>query len=141
MAISLSAFLGSTPLILDHFAILPLSAIFLNLLLLPLATLILAFGFLSLFFGLLGLDSFSAVLNHGAWPVIDLVRICVDAGVRVPFSHFRLTYGPDWAGPVFLVGLIACALWASAQPLFRYRHILPPVLLLLVSLLLAHHPD
>jgi len=135
LAISVSAFLGSSPIIVSQFGILPISSIVLNLLLLPLATLLLAFGFLSLGFGFTPLSFLSPWINYGAWPVLDLMRSMVDFGAGVPFSHFSVHMYTNWMGPLWLSIWLVVAFWTSTQPVFRYRYLCFPIALLLLALL------
>lgn len=134
LAISLSAFIGSTPIIVSQFGILPLSSIILNLLLLPLATLLLAYGFISLALGLTPLSFLSAWVNYGAWPILDTMRWLVDQGAKIPLSHFSIDMHTAWLTYTWLGIWFLVAFWVSTKPRFRYRYLFLPVLVMIVAL-------
>ena len=137
LAISVSAFLASAPMMIGHFGILPLSAVVLNLVLVPPATLVLVFGFLSLFTGLLGLDFLSALLNAAARPVIELMVGLVSHTVTVPFASLTVELSTGWIGPVASVAFLVVAFWTGSRPRFRMRYLALPAGLVVAMVLLA----
>ncbi len=137
LAISLSAFLASAPMMIGHFGILPLSAVVLNLVLVPPATLVLVFGFLSLFTGLLGLDFVSGLLNAAARPIIETMVWLVSRAVDVPFASLSVEPSNAWIGPAASVAFLAVAFWTGSRPRFRLQHLALPTTLLAAVVLVA----
>ncbi|MFP4351932.1 MAG: ComEC/Rec2 family competence protein [Puniceicoccaceae bacterium] len=137
LAISVSAFLASGPMMIAHFGILPLSAIFLNLLLVPPATLVLVLGFLSLFAGLLGLPFVCELFNAAARPILEAMVGMVSGAADVPVASLSVVPSAAWMGPAASVAFLGIAFWTGSRPRFRLRFLAPPTGLLAVLALLA----
>ncbi|MEM0966764.1 MAG: ComEC/Rec2 family competence protein [Verrucomicrobiota bacterium] len=133
-AISLSAFLGSSPLVMSNFGVLPLASIPLNIILIPLATAVLFTGFIALLFGLLGLDWIATLLNEVALPITELMTAIVAFTAKSPLAALPISWNNDWAGTAGVLMIVLSALWVSFQKEFRYRYLLFPFLSLLLSL-------
>jgi len=111
LAISLAAQLSILPLLAFYFHQLPLIGLLANLLLAPLITIILAFGFLSLALGFLFLPAGQLIANTN-WLVINSLLWVVD---RLSFSSFPILsriacpsirrFPAEWLIPYYL-GLI-----------------------------------
>tara|TARA_R100000027_G_scaffold38198_2_gene28184 strand:- start:11698 stop:13323 length:1626 start_codon:yes stop_codon:yes gene_type:complete len=141
LSISLAAFLGSSVLIVEHFQILPLSSILLNLVLIVPATGVLYLGFLSLFFGLLGMPWLSAPLNALARLVIDGMTAMVSTTAEVPYSSIPLTFSHSWVGPLGIFLFLCTAFWTANRPSFRIRYLLLPATSLVLTILLGTIPQ
>ena len=139
-SISLAAFLGSSVLIIDHFGILPLSSILLNLLLILPATGVLLIGFLSLVAGLLGALWISAPLNWIARGILDAMTWLVSSAAEVPVSAIPVSFHNSWAGPIGMLLLLAATLWTSTRPQFLPRYLILPATSLLVTILIGFIP-
>jgi len=139
-SISLAAFFGSSPLIIDHFRILPLSSIFLNLLLILPATLVLLLGFLSLLLGLLGLSWICVPLNAASRLVIEGMTGLVTSTAEIPFAAISVTFANDWAGPLGLFLFLTVAFWVATRKRFLFRQLLLPLGALLLTLGLGRIP-
>jgi len=137
LAISVSAFLASAPMMIGHFGILPLSAILLNLVLVPPATLVLVLGFLSLFTGLLRLDFLSGLLNAAARPILEAMVGMVSRAADVPFASLSVVPSAEWIGPAASVAFLGVAFWTGSRPRFRLRLLALPTGLLAVVVLVA----
>lgn len=98
-----------------YFEILPLSAVFLNVPLLPLAGLLLALGVLSVAAGFLGLDGISWLLNHGAWPVIDAMQSIIGLWLAWLPGHSVMAFRSETAGAMVVAGLLAAGIGFSCQ--------------------------
>lgn len=114
-AISLGAFLGSAPFMIWRFEIFPIAAVVLNVPLLPLAGLTLAFGVLSIGAGFFGLGGLSWLLNHGAWPVIDAMQVIIGTGLATLPVFSGIAFRSEALGIVLMAGLLACGLALSVQ--------------------------
>lgn len=139
-SISLAAFLGSSPLIMDHFQILPISSILLNLLLIFPATLALLLGFLSLLFGLLGALWISAPLNAIARIIIESMTFVVSSAAEISFTVIPISFANSWTGAVGTLLFLGGALWVGSRETFRIRHILVPFGTLFLTILLGVIP-
>lgn len=125
-SISLAAFLGSSILIMDHFQILPLSSIALNLLLIFPATIVLLIGFLSLISGLLGAFWISAPLNAIARVIIESMTGLVGTAADLPFSAVPISFANSWAGPLGTLLFLATTFWVASRSQFRFSHLFIP---------------
>lgn len=131
-AVSFSAFLASAPMSIDHFGVLPVSAVALNLLLILPATAVLVLGFLSLFSGLLGLAFLCAPLNAIARPLIEAMAGTVSTVAALPFSSMPLVFPAPWMGPAATIAFLAIAFWTASRPAFRKRYLGLPLGLIVV---------
>lgn len=85
-------------------------AFFANLVLMPLAALVISAGFVSLACGLAGIPAISFWFNHAAvlvlWGIDRLLRF----SSSLPGSWFSATWRQPWIGPVAFTGLLALCL-------------------------------
>ena len=139
-SISLAAFLGSSPLIVDHFHILPISSIVLNLLLILPATFVLLLGFLSLLFGLLGLSWLCYPLNRIARAVIEAMTGLVSGTAETPLAAIPVEFANSWAGPVGTLLFLGVAFWVASRKRFLIRQVFLPVGSLLLTIGLGMVP-
>ncbi len=79
-----------------------------NLVLVPLAGLVLTAGFMSLSLGLLpGLEWASVVFNRAAGVVLWFMEAVARGEAALPGAFFAAEFRPAWAGPALLGGLLA----------------------------------
>ncbi|MGE9289599.1 MAG: ComEC/Rec2 family competence protein [Puniceicoccales bacterium] len=136
-SISLAAFFGSAALIIDHFQILPLSSILLNLILILPATGVLLLGFVSLVCGLLGALWISTPLNWIAGLLIRTMTEIVSLTADVPASAIPISFSNNWAGPAGVLLFLGITFWTANQPRFRVRYLSLPAASLLLTILLG----
>lgn len=139
-AISLAAFFGSAPLIMDHFDILPLSSVFLNLLLIFPATIVLLIGFVSLFAGLFGVLWLSAPLNMIAGWMIGAMTGIVSTAADLPLSAIPTDFVNPWAGPAGTFLFLAAVFWTASRPRFRIRYLALPAACVVLTALFGRIP-
>ena len=125
---------------MDHFQILPISSILLNLLLIFPATLALLLGFLSLLFGLLGALWISAPLNAIARIIIESMTFVVSSAAEISFAVIPISFANSWTGAVVSLLFLGGALWVGSRETFRIRHILVPFGTLFLTILLGVIP-
>ncbi len=140
-AISFAAALASGPLVLYHFKIFTPGALFLNMLLVPLAQLVITCGFVSILLGLIGLGMAPAFFNHGAWVLIWIMDRLIHGSFWIPGFFNDLTYRRGWLGPVTalaMLGLFIGGRWNSRlKPSLAFGM---PVLLWVLVLLFGARP-
>ena len=137
--ISLAATVVSSTLTIHYFGIFTPCAVFLNILIVPIAFLVIISGALSLVFGLFKLVWISGFLNHGAWVLIWTVERIIDASITIPGFYWFLDFASRAAGPVTVVLILFSLL--VLQRGFSNRKIsaflLPPTILLLAIFFFA----
>ncbi len=136
-SISLTAFLASAPISIDHFGVLPLSAILLNLLLIPPASIVLALGFLSVLAGLVGVPLIPEILNTLSRPILEAMFWVVRATDSLAVSSIPVEFAFGWMGPAALFGFLITAFWVGTRAAFRKRYLLLPSSVLLAAVLAA----
>ena len=137
--ISLAATVISSALTIHYFGIFTPCAVLLNIVIVPIALLVIISGTLSLVFGLFKLLWISGFLNHGAWVLIWLVERIIDASIAIPGFYWFLDFTSRVAGPV-TVALILLSLFALQRGLRSGKFaafLLPPIILLLAIILFA----
>ncbi|GAB4272130.1 MAG: hypothetical protein Tsb0018_04200 [Opitutales bacterium] len=127
-AITWSATLYSLPLIVAYFHIISPGGIFLNLILVPLASLTIVLGFFSIFFGLFFLGWISAGLNILASGLITCLQGLALGTMKLHGLFWEATLrGPAWAwiglGSLILIILIQRK-HRNKRP--KYHYWLPP---------------
>jgi competence protein ComEC len=110
-AISLSAWLASAPLSAGFFGFISPGAILLNMLLVNLAALAISSGVIALTFGILGLESFAAFINHAAWLSIYLMDQLVQWSTHVPGMTIECAQFHKWVAYSILVAYFALLLY------------------------------
>jgi competence protein ComEC len=109
-AVSLSATLLSSPLSIYYFGVFTPGAVFLNLLLIPLASLVLTAGFVSILLSLLGVVFLPMVFNHAAWLLIAGMERAVHSAPTLPGLFWQAAYRAEWMGVACLSCLLASLL-------------------------------
>jgi competence protein ComEC len=110
LALSLAATLVSTPATLGFFGLLTPGGFFVNLVLVPVASLVLFAGVASLLAGLAGLTQLVVLFNHAAALVLAFMEWCVANALRVPGSSLPARADPAWlatAGGVAVLAALA----------------------------------
>lgn len=137
LAISLSATLLSSPLTIHYFEIFTAGAVLLNLLLIPLATMVIVAGFISILLNLMMLAPLAVVYNHAAWMILKTMEKISFASLQLPL-FWNAEFPAPWVGPVTLLLLIAVLLLCASQkwraPFFHY---IVPFLMFVIVLLSA----
>jgi competence protein ComEC len=90
-----------------------------NLVLIPLASLAIFAGFISLLCGLAGLLSASVLFNHAAALILALIQWLIGAFVKVPGAYWPAEFKAPWWADVVLAALLAACLTGYAA---RWRH-------------------
>ncbi len=109
-----AAFLASTPSGIGYFHLFSPGSLLANLVIIPLSSLALVAGFLSLVTGLAGLLPLSALFNSAAALVIIVTDWLLQRGTTVPGVFFAARFRADWLAPVALILLTAVMIAGSA---------------------------
>lgn len=115
-AISLAALLASIPLSLYYFGILAPGGLLLNLVLMPLAGLVVVNGLLSTFAGLLGLDAVLLFFNRGAWVILSAMEGMVESAESWENFFFKASYIWSAAWIIQIGGLLVLISLLHASP-------------------------
>lgn len=95
-AITLAALLGSTPATIAYFGLFTPGGLLANLVVLPLASLAIVAGFVSILAGLGGLAAGSVLFNHAAALLILVMDRLVRLGVSLPLAWLPAGYRAPW---------------------------------------------
>ena len=112
-AVSLAAFLFSTPLTIGYFSIFAPGAILLNLVLVPLATLAIVASLIAALTGLAGLVSLQVIYNFAGWMLIWLMWQAVNRAVGLSALFWQADFSASWLAPLGTVLLLLCLLLVS----------------------------
>ncbi len=94
LSVSLAAWIGSTPLILPHFNLVTPVSLLANLVVVPIAFLVLAVGLMSLLLAAFA-PVLTIVLNNANWSLASLILSAVQLFASAPASHFYVER-PHW---------------------------------------------
>jgi competence protein ComEC len=128
--------LASTPSSIGYFGVFSPGSLLANLVILPLSSLAIVAGFLSLLTGLAGLLPLSALFNSAAALIIIASDWLLRHGTALPGVYFPTTFRADWLAPAGMAALTAVLLAGAAgrwKP--RYGGFWPPVALLVLLLI------
>lgn len=132
------AFLASQPSSIGYFGLFSPGSLPANLLIIPLSSLAIISGFLSLITGLVGLLSLSTLFNHAAVMIIIGVDHLLQLGTRLPGVYFPAQFKAAWITPTSLVLLSGVLLVCHAGRWSRrYGGYWPPVVALLLVMIFA----
>lgn len=133
LPISLAATIASAPLTIYYFKIFTPGAIFLNMALVPLASLLIACGCISLLCGLLHAVWLSTFFNHGAWVIIWIMNRLVGLALFVPGFFYHLEFAHKILGLFAITVILVVMLAAHSKQLIRTRlaFLAPPLALAL----------
>jgi competence protein ComEC len=130
LVVSVTAFIFATPLTIAYFHVFAPGAILLNLILIPLATVVIVAALLSASVGLAGLGAACAGINAAAWALVWEMWTVVEAAVRLPGGFWEARFTAEWLPPaaalVLLGSLLVVARWARTRPAVFW---LPPAIL------------
>ncbi len=96
-AASFAASLGSTPLMLYHFHSITPVGLIANIVAVPLATVILGLGILSLLGGAIS-SSWAVLINNANWGLTKVLLVSIDFFAAIPGGSFHATL-PEWRAP------------------------------------------
>lgn len=82
-------------------------SLFANLVLIPLGSLVIVSGFLSLLCGLMGLDGVTLLLNHASVLLLEIIDFLVRFFVSVPGAYHTAAFSSAWLGFTAFAGLLA----------------------------------
>lgn len=121
LAVSLAAFLYSTPLTIEYFEIFAPGAVLLNLALVPLATVTIVSSLLATVTGLVHAGFLTVVFNHAAWMLVAAMWWCVKAGTGVTVFFWQAEFRAGWLAPaatlLLLASLLMVGAWWKRHPL------------------------
>ncbi len=133
-----TAFLASTPSGIGYFQMFSPGSLLANLLIIPLSSLALVGGFLSLLCGLAGLLSLSALFNAAAAITIIVMDWLVQHGAALPGVYFPARFPQTWMAPAALVGITSLMLAGLAGGWSRrFGGYWPPVLGVVIIIILG----
>jgi competence protein ComEC len=115
LAITCAAIIASTPSSIANFGLFSPGALLGNLIVVPLASLGIIAGFVSLLFGLCGLMPLCVLVNHAAAVVIVAMDALVQRGTAVPGVYFEATFSQPWMGPAAVAVVTGTFLVAGAR--------------------------
>lgn len=141
---SLTATLFSAPLIITYFGLFSPGAIFLNMLLVPLAGLLVTTGCLVMILGIFSFDNLVYFYNHATWLMIAIMELKIDLALGFP-GYFQ---NRQWPIPVTgpLLSLSAVALSTLLREAYRKNQtstkftIIAPIVLVLGGIILGSIP-
>ena len=130
--VSLAATVISSPLIIHYFRIFTPGAVILNMIVVPIAGLLIISGCISLICGIFHLFWFSAFLNHGAWLMICVIEGIIDIALSIPGFFWLTEFRWNGAGPASVILMLLAMLAQQSKELknHRVRYFIPPVILL-----------
>jgi competence protein ComEC len=137
LAVTWAATLASTPSSIGNFGLFSPGALIANLIVLPLSSLALMAGFVSLLGGLLWLEGISILMNHAAALVILVMDWLVREGTALPGVYFPADFLAPWMGAASLTAVLGAMLLAANQRLGRHAPLWLPPLVLLLTLILG----
>jgi competence protein ComEC len=140
-AITWSATLASTPSSIGNFGLFSPGALVANLVVIPLSSLALIAGFVSILGGLVGATGLAWVMNHAAALVILVMDWLVRHGTELPGMYFVAEFHAPWMGSAGLVVMLGGLLLVADRR--RPAHLalwVPPALLALVMILGVKFP-
>lgn len=133
-----AAFLASTPSGIGFFGLFSPGSLLANLVIIPLSSLTIVAGFLSLVTGLAGVLPLSALFNSSAAIIIIATDWLLRRGTALPGVFFPAHYRADWLAPVALA-LMTTVMLAGAAGHWSRRTggYWPPFLVLLLLIILG----
>lgn len=116
LSINISALLISTPLIVEYFHLFTPGSLFSNLLLVPISSLVIVLGMLTLSIGLIGFPyTFLGTLNKAANLLLDIMHWIVEKNANVPGLFFNIEC------PMCFLSLIITSLLLIVYYIYSYQ--------------------
>ncbi|MDI1320448.1 MAG: ComEC/Rec2 family competence protein [bacterium] len=138
LAVSWAAFLASAPAGIGYFQLFSPGSLVANLGIIPLSSLAIVAGFLSLLTGLVGLAALSVVFNSAAALTLIVMDWLAQHGTGLPGVYYPAHFTHAWMAPVSLVLMTAVLLAGGSGHWARRRGgYWPPVAVLAVILILG----
>lgn len=137
IAITWSATLASTPSSIGNFGLFSPGALLANLVVVPLASLAIVAGFVSLLAGLVWLGPVAVLMNHAAGLVILVMDRLVQVADGVPGMAFAAEFREPWMGPASLVVVLGAMLLSANRRLGRATPSWLPVAALAATMILG----
>ena len=126
-----AAFLASAPAGIGYFQVFSPGSLLANLIIIPLSSLAIVAGFISLLAGLVGLFPLSVLFNSAAAVTILVMDWLLQHGMELPGVWFKAHYTADWLAPASLGFMTAVMLAGRAGGWSRrFGGYWPPVLAL-----------
>ena len=113
LAASWVAFLASTPSGIGYFGVLSTGSLLANLVIIPLSSLVIIAGFVSLLCGLAGVLPASLLFNHAAAVLIRVMDALVRQGTTLPGMYFPAHFRAEWLAPAALAAVVAAMLFGA----------------------------
>lgn len=137
--IALAAQIACAPLIVQHFQLFTPGGVFLNMLLVPLASFVIICGFVCLSLGLLGLTPIVSFLNKGAWVLLSLINAIIDNSLKIPGMYFTPHFKTPVWGAVATLFILSLLLYIQSSKRYqqRLRFYFPGPIISLAVILLA----
>jgi competence protein ComEC len=133
-----AAFLASAPSGIGYFSVLSPGSLLANLIIIPLSSLAIVAGFVSLLTGLVGLFPLSVLFNSAAAVTIILMDWLLRRGMELPGVWFPAHFTAGWLAPASLVLMTAVMLAGRAGGWSRRRGgYWPPVVALALLVILG----
>ncbi len=131
--ISFAATLVSSPLVIHYFQVFTPGAVFLNMPLMPLASLAIISGFISLIFGLSHVIWVSAFFNHGAWVLIWVMEKLISGFLKIPGFFWKASFRWESLGIVAVLILLVALLATRSRRLVKspIAYWIPPLILIM----------
>ncbi|MDA0347967.1 MAG: ComEC/Rec2 family competence protein [Verrucomicrobia bacterium] len=140
--ISLSATLASAPLSILYFGILAPFAVFLNMVLIPMASLVIIAGLFSIIGSLFFLPTVSGFLNHGPLLLIQIMDGLLGNASRLPNTFVNTTWATNSLGIATVILFLGSLLFVhSSSWRKRWKFAFPIVItvgMILVNSLIPH---
>jgi competence protein ComEC len=121
VGIGLAASLVSTVSTVQFFQLFTPASFAVNLVLIPLSTLVIGAGFLSLLCGLAGFLAGSVLFNHAGLLLLWLMDLLLRAAMEVPGVYRTAQFRAPWMGPAILAAVLATCLAGCAWHWRRER--------------------
>jgi len=121
VGIGLASSLVSTISTIQYFQLFTPGSLAVNLVLIPLSTLVIGAGFLSLLCGLAGFIAGSVLFNHAGLLLVWLMDFLLRAAMAVPGVYQTARFRAPWMGPTILALVLATCLTGCAWHWRRER--------------------
>jgi competence protein ComEC len=94
----------------EYFGVFATGGLFANLVLVPLASVVIMTGFISLVLGLAGMGWADRLCNEAAGLLLRLIDAMIRLGTGIPGAAWTARFRADWIGPAALTLLVATLL-------------------------------